>query len=102
MVNTTTGKSLASLLIPYDASLPANGAIAAGSFRPRQFSYTLPEGDISVGTIRVAVTVDASNSIFEYNVGNTGEINNSAERTVSVGWHPTRICWCQALPIPQP
>ncbi len=88
VVNTTTGQALASLLLPYDASLPVNGPIAAGASRFRQISYRLPDGNLSVGNIRVTVVADASDSIFEYNVSDTGEANNGADRNISVGLAP--------------
>ncbi len=67
VVNRTTGQTLLTTNVPYDAT--ASGAIPAGGSKSRQLAFTLPDGNAGAGTIAITVTADASASFFEYHAG---------------------------------
>src|SRR5262249_53263213 len=83
VVNTTTGQTLTTAAVYYDAG--ALGALAVSAARARQYSFRPPDGDAAVGHIQVTVTADYSNNVFEYNSGAhaTAEANNSAGATTT-------------------
>ncbi len=77
VVNTTTGQTLATVNVPYDAT--SSGNLSAGAVSAqRSDSLTLPAGTAGVGQLQITVTADIDNAIFEYNASQTGESNNSA------------------------
>ena len=78
--NTTTGETLVTATVPYDAT--SGGAITPGQSRSRQYAFTLPDGSRGMGRISFTITVDSSNQVFENNAAGTGESNNVV--TVSV------------------
>jgi hypothetical protein len=80
VVNTTTGQTLASGFVAYNET--TSGAIAAGGSAPQQYSFTLPNGNHGVGQIKMSVTTDYYNAIFEYNSSGTAESNNTSSITV--------------------
>jgi len=62
------------------------GNVPAGGATARSYQYTLPNGDPGVGEIRVTITADAYNSVFEYQTGvshEAGEANNAASATIT-------------------
>ena len=79
--NTSTGQTLASQSVPYNATVGGTGPIPAGESRPRQFTFTLPDGLAGVGQIEFDVTTDENNAIVEYNTVGTAESNNTAQVT---------------------
>jgi hypothetical protein len=74
VVNQTTSQTLVNTMQSYDASV---APIAGGQAANRQFSFTLPDGTPGVGTLRITLTVDANNQVYEFNTGGTAEINNT-------------------------
>jgi hypothetical protein len=78
-----TGLVLVDSFLPYNESDSGNGPIAPSGSRNRQLAVQLPDGTNSVGTLQVAVTVDALNTIAESN-----ETNNSSTTTISVSLAP--------------
>src|SRR5262249_50676959 len=83
ITNKTTGATLRTATVAYDASAAGNGNIAPGAARPRQYTYQLPDGDPGVGNIEFAVTADYLNALPEFNAGGTGESNNTATITAA-------------------
>ncbi len=93
VVNTTTGQTLTSTNLLYDATQAGAAIAAGGSSAQRQFQFTLPAGTAGAGVLQVSVTTDALNNIFEYAYATTpgghqvGESNNvstvSATSTLS-------------------
>ena len=79
--NTTTGETLATLLVPYDPTATGNGNIDPGTARARQVSYQLPDGTRGIGQITVTVTVDNDNVVVENNSVGTAETNNTGSLT---------------------
>jgi len=79
VINTTTGQTLVSFDVPYDAS--ARGNLAAGASAAQQFAFRLPDGNPGVGSLQVSVTTDEYNTIVEANSSGTGETNNTTTLT---------------------
>ena len=85
--NVSTGQTLATATVPYDVTA-ALGTLAAGSASaPRQFAFMLPDGVSGVGNLKITVTTDSNDGIFEYD-NNTipgghavAEANNSTSIT---------------------
>src|SRR5262249_5297305 len=77
--NKTTKATLLTTTVRYDEA--ANGPLAPGASKARQFAYTLPDGNAGTGDIEFTVTADVNNAVFEYNPGGTGESNNSTAAT---------------------
>jgi hypothetical protein len=71
----------------FTATVPA-GALAAGASAHRQSSFRLPDGAAGTGNLRVTVTADYLNNVFESNSGGTAETNNTATLTATVGLAP--------------
>src|SRR5262249_30877165 len=88
VTNLTTNKTLATISIPYDPVVSGNGPIEASDSRQRQLSYQIPEGNAGVGQISFTITTDATNAVFELNLTNSAETNNSASTTVAVSLAP--------------
>ena len=86
ITNTSTGKTLSTVTLLYDATKLGN--LAAGSSAAQQYAFTLPSGADGVGTIEFTVTTDVLGQIFEYNGSGTGETNNTAVFTVASGLRP--------------
>ena len=86
VVNTTTGQTLASQDLTYNATTA--GVIAAGSSAPRSFSFTLPTGNAGAGTLSIAVTTNSQGSLFEYNSGGTASNNNITTLTATATLAP--------------
>ena len=86
VVNTNTGQTLLSLLVPY--SVVTNGSLGAGLAAARQQVLRLPEGVPGVGTILVSVTCDAGSTVIEYNAAGTAESNNVARIVREAGLAP--------------
>ena len=81
ITNTTTGATLATVQVPYNASPSASGPIAAGGAYLQQYSFTLPGGTAGTGQIQFTVVVNANHAVFEYNSNGTATSNNSASIT---------------------
>jgi hypothetical protein len=77
VVNTTTGQTLVSQDVLYDASSLGNIAASGGS-AARSLSFGLPPGNAGVGNLSVMVTTDSQNNVAESNSGGTGETNNTS------------------------
>jgi len=76
--NTTTGQTLKTVTIPYDASATGNGPLAAGQSAAQQYTYQLPDGAPGAGQIQFTVTVNSTDSFFEYNPAGTALTNKKA------------------------
>ena len=81
VTNTTTGQTLATADVPYDATI--NGNLASNGSSARSYSFRMPDGTAGVGNLQVSVTTDYNNTIAEYYPGNVGESNNSTTMTVA-------------------
>ncbi len=82
VINTTTGQTVASGTVAYDAA--TGGSLAVGGSATQQFTFTLPDGEPGVGEYQVLVTLDAQNDETEDNPSGTAESNNDATTTFSV------------------
>jgi len=82
---TSTGRVLLDTSLIYDAL--AQGAIAAGQVKARQFSFYLPEGLLGTGEFTVEVTTDQNSAglgqIYEVNAEGNAEANNQQSLVVS-------------------
>ncbi len=76
VVNTSTGQTLATGTVPYDAA--SLGALQPGGSAAQQFAFTLPDGDPGVGNLAITVTTNATNSLIEGNSTGTAQTNNTA------------------------
>ena len=81
--NLTTGETLASTTVPYDATASGLGPIVPGEPRARQFNFTLPDGGRGVGQIQFSVTTDDNHAVVEYITAGDAETNNSTSLTQS-------------------
>ena len=86
MTNTTTGQTLATATVTYDAN--ANGNLGAGQSFAQQYTFQLPDGPAGVGQMQFTVQTDSSNNIPEYNDSGTGENNNTSSITVASSLAP--------------
>ncbi|HEY6226602.1 MAG TPA: CARDB domain-containing protein, partial [Verrucomicrobiae bacterium] len=62
----------------YTVSAQGNGAIAAGAFRDRSATFTVPNDNTAFGLFTITVTTDVGQTVFEYNAASNAELNNSA------------------------
>ena len=76
-----TGQSLYSRVEQY--SVGTSGPIAAGGSVPRSATFTLPDGALGAGELRVTVRADVYNAVFEHNAAGTAEANNVAQATAT-------------------
>ena len=81
VLNTTTGQTVASAVIPYDEG--SSGPIAAGGSAAQQYTFNLPDGAPGVGQLVVTVTTNYDNQIYEYNSSGTAETNNTSSVTTT-------------------
>ncbi len=86
VLNTTTGQTVASAVIPYDEG--SSGPIAAGGSAAQQDTFNLPDGLPGIGQLVVTVTTDYYNQIFEYNASGTAETNNTSSVTTTSSLAP--------------
>ncbi|MEF8731692.1 MAG: CARDB domain-containing protein [Candidatus Accumulibacter meliphilus] len=82
--NLDSGRIVADVYVPYDASESANGALAAGDSRSRRHTLTLPADDSAAGRLRITVIADADNVIRESSVGGMNERNNARSIEIDV------------------
>src|SRR6185369_1511862 len=75
VTNTTTGQTLLSSLVNYDADTLGN--IGSGQSANRSVGLTLPNGSAGAGNLLITVKADAGGRIAEYNPGGTAELNNT-------------------------
>lgn len=61
-----------------EVTLPVTGPLPAGSALPRSHILTLPDGPNGYGQFTVHLTIDAANSIQEFNADDSAERNNLA------------------------
>ncbi|PYK60186.1 MAG: hypothetical protein DME21_11815, partial [Verrucomicrobia bacterium] len=80
VVNTNNGVTLLDTTVLYGTN--ALGPLTNGTARDRSYSFTLPNGPNAVGNLQFTVTADTFNNLFEYNLGGTGESNNTASVVV--------------------
>ena len=78
-VNTTTGQTVASVVVPYNEG--TSGPIAAGGYAAQQCTLTMPNGSPGVGQIEFTVTTNYTNAVFEYNSSGAAKSNNTASIT---------------------
>ncbi len=71
VVNVTNNQTLVNTLLPYSDGVAGGGSVA------RQFAFTLPDGPAGAGELLITVVADAQNTIYEFNLGGTGESNNT-------------------------
>ena len=74
VVNQTTAQTLVNTVLADDAAV---SPIAAGQSVPRQFSFALPDGPAGAGTLRIVITADIYDNVFEYNTSGTAKSNNT-------------------------
>ena len=81
--NLTTGQTLITATVPYDVT--TLGPLAAGSSSTvRHFPFTLPAGAAGTGQLRIIVTTDSGESVFEYSTSHQAALaNNVATTTVT-------------------
>jgi YD repeat-containing protein len=89
--NLTTGLTAATQDLVYDPAV--SGALAVGASRARQVVVTLPRGTPGAGELRVTVTTDYYNQVFELNTAGAGgsstaETNNAANATTTAALEP--------------
>ncbi|MCF8179440.1 MAG: hypothetical protein K9J74_13100 [Sulfuritalea sp.] len=78
--NLTTGQTLITQSVPYDAA--TLGDISAGGSSDRSTTLTWPAGADATGQFEFTVTTDSSSQIFEYNTSGSGESNNASQVNV--------------------
>lgn len=78
--NETANKVILDTTLPYDAS--GIGQIAPNSSIDRQVPFHIPDNADGIGQLSIAITTDASNTVFENNQSGTAEANNSAQATI--------------------
>ena len=89
VVNTTTGQTILTQDLYYDATQPGKAIPAGGMSAQRQYLLSLPHGDVSVGTLQVTITTDYYNQVFEYDNGTVpgghavAENNNAASASAT-------------------
>ena len=81
IVNTTTGQTLASAAVLYNAT--SRGPLVAGGFVAQQYSLRLPNGAAGVGQLQVTVTNDVYNQVAKFNPDGTPEPNSTATVTAT-------------------
>ncbi len=74
VVNQTTAQTLVNTVLVDNAAI---APIAAGQSVPRQFSFALPDGPPGAGTLRIVITADIYDNVFEYNTSGTAKSNNT-------------------------
>jgi 6-phosphogluconolactonase (cycloisomerase 2 family) len=81
--NLTTGQNLFTSTVYYDPNV--QGSLAAGASQPQQVVFRLPDGSAGAGNLRVTVTTDYYDSVYEYNAGGhaAAEANNSSSVSVT-------------------
>ncbi len=79
--NTALNQIILNTTLAYNPADAGNGPIAPGTQRNRQLALTLPAGASGAGSLEVTVTTDTLNQLAEYNIGGTGESNNSNSTT---------------------
>lgn len=89
--NLTTSERIFAANVFYDAT--AQGNLAAGNSRARQFILRLPDGTAGVGQLIFFVTVDFNNTISEFDSSGTAENNNTATtaRTSTLAPYPDLV-----------
>jgi hypothetical protein len=75
IVNVTNNQTLVNTLLAYDPV--TSGSIAGGGSVARQFAFKLPDGPTGAGDLLITVAADSGNAVYEFNVGGTGESNNT-------------------------
>ena len=88
VVNTTTGKTLDTINVPYDPTQAGNSPLAGGQSLARQATIQLPRGDPGAGNLQFTVTVNSANTVFEDNPAHNAQANNSATLTAASGLAP--------------
>ena len=86
VLNVTTGQTLFTVAVPYDAAV--SGSIAAGGLLDRSVLLTWPAGASGLGQFRFTVTTDSTGQVFENNATGTAETNNTAQAHGSLGARP--------------
>ncbi|MBV9122946.1 MAG: hypothetical protein JO112_06300, partial [Planctomycetes bacterium] len=81
VTNTTTGQTIVTADVPYNAA--QNGNLAPNSSAAQTYSFRLPDGPAGAGNLQVQVTTDYYNTIAEYYPGNVGESNNTTTITAA-------------------
>ena len=79
VTNTTTGETIATADVPYDAATA--GAIAPNGSAVVSYTFQLPNGPAGAGNLLVSVTTDYDDSILEYYPGGVGYTNNTTTIT---------------------
>jgi hypothetical protein len=97
VTNTTTGKTIGQLALPYLESASGNGSIAVNDHRTRQVTLTLPDGADAVGNLAFTVTTDAYNQITE-----SDHSHNTATTTAAVTLAPYADLTVMNLRVTQP
>ncbi len=80
--NASTGATVATADLRYDPAAAGAGAVAAGGFRDRSFSFAWPAGAVGGGRFVFEVATDAGTEIFESNVADNAEANNTASLSI--------------------
>ncbi len=76
IANLTTGATLATANVPYDAG--ARGAIAPGQSQSQEYEFTLPAGSPGWGQIQFSVTTNADRQVVERNDDGTAYANDTS------------------------
>jgi hypothetical protein len=82
IVNTSLNVTLLNSFIPFNTA--EAGVVAPGGTASRSLSFTLPDSTNAVGNLRVTVTADFYDSVYEYVAGRNAETNNVATANASV------------------
>ena len=86
VVNTNQGVTLLNTSVYYATN--TSGPITNGTTRERSYAFTLPNNTTGAGGLLVTVVADINNNVFEYNLGGTGEANNTNRLGVSSSLTP--------------
>src|SRR5262249_28358529 len=86
VTNTTTGQSILSTTVLYDAF--ASGPIAVRGPAPRASAFPLPDGPAGAGPLSVAVTTDVNNEVVEGFNTSAAETNNTTTASFTAALRP--------------
>ena len=81
VTNTTTGKTLATMPIPYDPSAVGDGPISANGSHDRQIGFFMPAGADGGGQIQFSVTTNYQHQVVE--TDSSPDANNMQILTVT-------------------
>ena len=81
VINTTTGQTVATGYVPYNAA--TRGNLAPNASAAQSYTFKLPDGPAGVGNLQISVTTDYYETVHEYYPGGSGYTNNTTTITAA-------------------